>query len=376
HINLRIQEYSQAMQRGLALDDDNKIEGLRRLTSTVQRYGSKIFAQIYHVGRQAAPQNIGRSDAQAPSARMDVVTGCHPREMTIDEIKETVQLFGEAAGRAKKAGFDGVEIHGAHGYLISSFLTPHTNRRTDEYGGSFENRLRFLLEIYRAVRANVGSDFPVILKINGHDDLPLRKGLKTAELVKIAKCLEDEGLDGVEISAGHYESCMTSERGNWRGFFKTVITQGSGQEWPTSQRLVLRVFGPLLEIVFNLLSGYRKAFNLPYAHEFKQALNIPVICVGGFSDRETIEEAIASGGCDMVAAARPLIADPHMYNHMKTGVQGPRCDFCQGCFARSGALPADCYNTRVKADKDRMLEAEAQRIPLATGGGATQAGAH
>lgn len=358
-------KYSQAMKRGLALDSDDKIPGLQRLTRRVQQYGAKIFVQLYHVGRQAAPINVGRSDAQAPSALYEFTVGCKPRAMTLEEIHDTVRQFGRAAARAKRAGFDGIEIHAAHGYLISSFLTPHTNRRTDEYGGSFENRLRFLVEIYRAMRAQVGADFPIIIKLNGHDDLPLRKGLNTEDCVRIAKRMQDEGIDGIEVSCGHYESAITSDRGNWKGFFTTMVTHGAARRWPAPQRLVLRLLSPFLSWFYNRVSGFRPAFNLDYARAFKQALDIPVICVGGFVDAAVIDAALESGGCDMVSAARPLIADPHLFNHLKAGVTGPRCDFCQGCFARSGAMPAECYNPRVSAEKVRMLQTEAATRAIA-----------
>ncbi|WP_116365480.1 NADH:flavin oxidoreductase [Parahaliea mediterranea] len=351
-------KYSQAMKRGLALDHDDKIPGLQRLTRTVQQYGSKIFVQLYHVGRQAAPGNVGRTDAQAPSARYEFTVGCMPRAMTIEEIHDCVYQFGLAAARAKQAGFDGIELHAAHGYLISSFLTPHTNRRTDQYGGSFENRLRFLVEVYRAMREQVGRDFPIVIKLNGHDDLPLRKGLNTEDCVRIALRMQKEGIDGVEVSCGHYESGITSDRGNWKGFFRTMVTYGAAKDWPASHRAVIRLLSPLLSWFYNRISGFRPAFNLSYAQAFKQALDIPVICVGGFAEVALIDEALESGGCDLVAAARPVIADPHLFNHLKAGVRGPQCDFCQGCFARAGAMPADCYNPRVRAEKALMLRAE------------------
>lgn len=354
-------QYSQAMTRGLALDHDDKIPGLQRLTARVQQYGAKIFAQIYHAGRQAVPSEVGRQDAQAPSPQFEPVVGCKPRAMSIDEIRETVRLFGVAAERAKRAGFDGVQIHAAHGYLINAFLTPHTNRRKDEYGGSAENRMRFLVEVYRAVRAQVGPDFPVILKLNGHDDLPLRKGLITTDYVQIARHMQDEGIDAVEVTAGHYESGLTFERGHWKGFFSTLASpHGIGRKWPTAKRLLISLLAPVLDAYLNRVSAFRPAFNLPYARAFKQALDIPIICVGGFADQATIEDALNSAGCDMVAVARPIIADPHMYNHMKAGVTGPRCDFCQGCYARATALPTDCYNPHVKAEQMRMLQAESQ----------------
>ena len=172
-------KYSQGIRGSFNLDNDDKIEGVLRVTDAVHKHGSKIFTQIFHVGRQCAPESLDRDVSLAPSAIKDPTTGCVPRAMTIDEIHQTVKEFGDAAVRAKRGGFDGIQLHASHGYLISAFLTPHTNRRTDDYGGSFENRLRFGLEVYREMRERVGADYPIILKLNGHDLLPLRKGLKT-----------------------------------------------------------------------------------------------------------------------------------------------------------------------------------------------------
>jgi 2,4-dienoyl-CoA reductase-like NADH-dependent reductase (Old Yellow Enzyme family) len=134
--------------------------------------------------------------------------------------------------RCREAGFDGIQMHAAHGYLINQFLTPHTNRRSDEYGGSFENRLRFLVESYRAARERIGEDYPIILKLNGSDELPLRKGLGTHQLVAVAQRMQEEGLDAVEISVGHYESGLTFERGRSKGFFRTVVNEGARRSFP------------------------------------------------------------------------------------------------------------------------------------------------
>lgn len=351
--------YSKAAPRQLAADDDDKIAGLRRLTDAVHRHGSKIFMQIYHVGRQASPRFVGRKDAVAPSRVFEPTLGVRPRVITREEIREAVQGFADAATRAREAGFDGLQIHAAHGYLINQFLTPHTNRRKDEYGGSFENRLRFLLEVYAAVRQRVGKEYPVIMKMNGSDELTLRKGLKPDDLVKIAQRMEAEGIDAVEITAGHYESGLTFERGHWRKFFSTVTTIGVGQYLPWYQRIPARLSGPLLDWGLRRVAGYSEGFNLRYAKLFKEALSIPVICVGGFIHREAMEKAIADGECDMVAVARALIADPFLYRHMQQGVQGPQCDFCNFCYSRAAVWPVDCYNEEVRAQRDHMLRAEA-----------------
>ncbi len=353
--------YSNAGPRQLGADSDDKIPGLRRLADAVHRHSSKVFMQIYHVGRQAIPRFVGRKDAVAPSAVFEPSLGVRPREITRDEIQETVQGFADACARAQEAGFDGIQIHAAHGYLLSAFLTPHTNRRTDEYGGSFENRIRLLVEVYRAIRRRVGDEYPIIMKLNGSDDLSLRKGLKPEDLVKVAQRMQDEGVDAVEITAGHYESGFTFERGNWKGFFSTVTTIGMGTNLPWYHRLSARAMAPVLDWGLNRIAGYSEGFNLRYSKLFKQALGIPVICVGGFVHREAMEQAIAGGECDMVSVARALIADPFLYRHMQEGREGPQCDFCNACYARGAMWPVDCYNEEVRARRDQMLRDEGER---------------
>jgi 2,4-dienoyl-CoA reductase-like NADH-dependent reductase (Old Yellow Enzyme family) len=350
--------YSQAAPRQLGADRDDKIPGLRRLTDAVHRHGSSIFLQIYHVGRQALPHLVGRRDAVSASPVFEPTLGIRPREITREEIGETIRGLADAAVRGQRAGFDGVQIHAAHGYLINSFLTPHTNRRRDEYGGSFENRLRLLVEVYRAIRQRVGEDYPIIAKINGSDDLFLRRGLKPDDMARVAQRLEAEGIDGIEVSAGHYESGFTFERGEWRGFFSTVTTIGIGRNLPWYHRGCARVLGPVLDRVLNQTRGYVEGFNLSSSKLIKEALRIPVICVGGFLHRGAMEDAIESRACDLVSVARGLIADPFLYRHLKEGVQGPQCDFCNACYARGACLPVDCYNEEVRAQRDRMLKRE------------------
>ncbi|RJP21329.1 MAG: NADH:flavin oxidoreductase [Candidatus Abyssobacteria bacterium SURF_5] len=354
--------FSKAVPWQLAADGDDKIPGLSRLVKAVHQHDSKIILQIYHVGRQAVPRRVGRKEALAPSAVFEPTLNVRPRPMTREEIQTSVRGFADAAVRCRAAGFDGIQIHAAHGYLINQFLTPHTNRRTDEYGGSFENRMRYLVEVYRAVRAQVGTDYPVILKLNGSDDLPLRKGLKTEELVEVARRMETEGIDAVEITAGHYESGLTFERGNWNGFFRTVTSVGIGQHQPWLQRQTVRALAPLLEWWLGRVAAYSEGFNLRYSRRFNEALEIPVICVGGFLHQAAMEKAISDGDCDIVSAARALIADPFLYRHMQEGIQGPTCDFCNACYARAAELPVECYNDKVRAEKERMLRKEGYAV--------------
>ena len=356
--------YSRGVPHQISIDSDDKIPGLQRLTQEVHRHDTKIFMQIYHTARQALPTPVGRTDAQAPSAVYEPTLGVMPKAMSLDDIQNAIKGFAQAAERCQKAGFDGIQIHAAHGYLISAFLTPHTNRRKDQYGGSFDNRMRFLKDVYHAIRERVGTNFPIIMKINGSDNLPLRKGLTTSQLVTVARKMEAEGIDAVEISAGHYESFMTFERGSWHGYVKPMLTQGAGQAlfWP--RRLLMRIFAPVVEWTFNRMAGYSEGFNLNYAEQFTRQLTVPVICVGGLSDKKVISEALAQGRCDMVSAARGFLADPYLYRHMQLDQPGPKCSYCNACFAYAGSQPIGCVDPVISKERQEMLASEASDLSL------------
>ena len=353
--NMYVSRSGRSTRRMCGIDDDDKIPGLKKLTDAVHAHGAKIFVQLNHAGRQVVPHSVGLPEALAPSSVLEPIQGTKPRALNVGEIQQLVQDFAAAARRAQQAGFDGVQIHCAHGYLINQFLTPHTNRRRDEYGGSFDNRLRFLLEVYRAIRAQVGLSFPVIAKLNGTDYLPLRRGLSTRELVEIATALQAQGLDGVEISIGHYESGFVVFRGSFRRFFQAYIKTGLADELPWLWRWGVRLFWPVTVVFANLIWRRFEGYNLRYAREFKRALRIPVLCVGGFQDGPHMARALREGLCDVVTCARSFIADPFLYQHLKSNTPGPRCVFCNACVGRVGAEPVDCYHPKVRAQKDAML---------------------
>jgi 2,4-dienoyl-CoA reductase-like NADH-dependent reductase (Old Yellow Enzyme family) len=211
-----------------------------------------------------------------------------------------------------------------------------------------------LREVFRAIRSRVGADFPIIIKMNGSDYLPLRPGLKTRELVEIAAIMEQEGADAIEVSVGHYESGFPMVRGTFVRCLRNMV-QGSMSRLPFFRRWGFRLFWPFLAILFNLIWTRREGFNLPYTQQFKQKLKIPVICVGGFLTREAMEAALARGMCDIVSAGRAFIADPLLYRHLRDNEPGPRCVDCNACIGHLGAQPADCYHPVVKAQKDAML---------------------
>lgn len=355
--NLWVSRSGQSTYRMGGIDADDKIEGLARLAEMVHSHGSRIFAQLNHCGRQVFPDAIGMESALAASAVREKFLGTKPRAMTVAEIHEMVGDFAAAAERAKRAGFDGVEIHMAHGYLLSGFLTPYTNRRKDEYGGSPEHRLRAPIEVVEAVRSRVGRDFPVIVRLNGADKLYGRRGLTTSELIDVAEALQQAGIDGVDLTVGHYESGLAMIRGRFNGFIKTLIDEGGGQFMHQPRRGAARAFSPLVSVAANLIWPTKEGFNLEFARQFKAALDIPVICVGGFHTQAAMEQAIDDGACDAVSLARGLIANPLMFKHVKEGTTGPDCDFCNKCIARAGGMPADCYNEPIRAERERDLVA-------------------
>ena len=352
--NAYISPAAKGVVRELGVDADDKIAGLSELAECIHAHGSKIFGQINHCGRQAAKHD----DPVSASGVREPATGCRPRPLRSDEIPRVVADYAAAAERLQRAGFDGVQIHMAHGYLISQFLTPHTNRRSDAYGGSFENRARFGREVLAAVRGRVGPEWPVIAKLNGHDKLSLRDGLSTEELVRVARALEDDGLDGVEISAAHYESGMFTSRGRFGEMFKG-LSKGVLKELPRSRQRVFAAMRPLLTAYGNIVWRYEEGFNLAFARKFTQQLSIPVVSVGGWQHRAAMEDAIASGGCDAVSAARAFIADPLFFRHaIDQGAPTPPCSFCNACIAYTGEAALNCFDPLVRAKRDEVMREE------------------
>ncbi|WP_310620058.1 NADH:flavin oxidoreductase [Flexibacterium corallicola] len=353
--------YARGVPYQISVDADDKIPGLKKLAQAVHRHQSKIFIQIYHTSRQALPEPVGRKDAQGPSSVREPTLGVKPRAMSIAEIQETIQEYALAAERCKKAGIDGVQIHASHGYLISAFLTPHTNRRKDQYGGSFENRMRLLVETYRAVRKRVGPDYPLILKLNGSDELPFRKGLGTSELVKVAQNMEGEGIDAVEITTGHYESGTTFSRARWQGFTKLLTSKGVGANFSWPRRWGMWLVAPVIDSLFNKISVYSEGFNANYARQFKAALKIPVICVGGFIQKDAMEASLQRGDSDMISVARALVADPYLYRNLQDGIKGPQCQYCNKCLALAGVKPLTCFHLEVAIQRQKMIASYAHK---------------
>jgi 2,4-dienoyl-CoA reductase-like NADH-dependent reductase (Old Yellow Enzyme family) len=354
--NLFVSLQAKSAGRQAGIDSDDKKSGLREWVQLAHRGGSLLVAQLNHGGRQMVQSSDpGKATVSASSVR-EPLYGTKPRPLRTDEIPALVDTFAAAAARAQDVGFDGVQIHAAHGYLLGQFLTPHTNRRNDEYGGSLDNRLRLLREVFRAIRARVGDDFPILLKMNGTDMLPLRKGATTAELVRVAEIMADEGIDAVEISRGHYESWPGMILGHYRGFISGQVKEGSGTKMSRGRRMTMLALAPIIELAAERLAPGGEGFNLPHAEQFTAQLDIPVICVGGFHTATGMQSAIETGRCDAVSAARAFIADPYLFKNVQTPTPGrPVCGYCNGCIARFGGKPIDCYNDEIRTQKELML---------------------
>jgi 2,4-dienoyl-CoA reductase-like NADH-dependent reductase (Old Yellow Enzyme family) len=287
---------------GVHLDD--LIPSLKSLTEAVHQADDKkqsaIVMQINHAGRQTSEETIGRTPV-APSPVPRARGGARPHELTEAEIEELIAAFGRAAGRAKEAGFDGVQLHGAHGYLINQFCSPASNWRRDRWGGSIARRLRFLEEVAAAARDEVGNDYPLLIKLGIQDFV--RDGLTLDDGVEIARHLADWGLDAAEISCG---------------------IGGT-----SSRRDILR--------------PEDEAYFLPQARRAREVTDLPLILVGGMRSLEVMESILEEGTADFISMSRPLIREPDLPNQWREGrTEAAACISCNNCWPGPGEYGIAC----------------------------------
>jgi 2,4-dienoyl-CoA reductase-like NADH-dependent reductase (Old Yellow Enzyme family) len=276
----------------MGVHDDDLVPDLRRLVEAVHQYESKIVMQLNHAGRQTSTSIIGETPV-APSAVYNKLYEETSRALTEDEIEELIEAYASAAMRAFSAGFDGVQIHAAHGYLASQFISPYTNRREDAWGGSLENRMRFPLEILKRIRKAVGDEYPVLIKLNSEDFL--EGGLTIEEGAQIARALSRDGIDAIEISGGMMES-------------------GSHIAKP------------------GIKDEEDEAYYLTNAIKFRKVIDVPLILVGGLRSYGLMEQLVEAGEADMVSLSRPFIREPDLVNRWKQGdTRKADCISCNGC---------------------------------------------
>ena len=285
-----VTEHGKGYIRIPGLWKDEQIEGNQKLTEAVHEYGAKIFCQMYHPGKQATLMSTGGVQPVAPSAIKDPLCQTQPREITVEEIHALVKEFGEAAGRAKKAGFDGIELHCGHGYLLAQFLSPFINKRTDEYGGCFENRVRILNEVYASIRAAVGEDFPLQIRMSANEYVV--GGRTEAESYQLARHAESLGFNSINVSNGAYASDM------------------------------------LHQIIAPMFSDH--AFNMEAAMNIKKLVNVPVLVANRINNPGMADTLIAMGKTDAVCMGRGSIVDPELPNKAKEG-RFDEINYCLGC---------------------------------------------
>ena len=291
----------------------------RPVTDTVHENGSRIALQIVHGGRQCRPVPKTGTSLFAPSRIPNLVYFTLPRKMTEEQIICTIRDFGRAAARAREAGFDAVQIHAAHGYLISSFLSPLTNRRKDDWGGTPELRFRFLAEVFREVRSAVGGDFPVMAKMNISDFVPF--GLSPKDSFPAARRLASLGLDALEISGGLLENPMAMCRGRAP---VDVISRG--------RTFAVRMYFSMSLQFMRLFLPFRENYFQDYAARLKPTLSIPLMLVGGIRSLSGAEQILQSGCADFVSLARPLIREPDLPKKWRKGIADRAgCTSCNRC---------------------------------------------
>lgn len=284
-----------ASGRQLALYDDGFIRGLRRMTGAVHDAGGLIMAQLGHAGGFADAESTGRQ-ALAPSA--EPFADRPVRSMDEEDIDTLVQAMADGARRAREAGFDGVQVHSAHAYLLSQFLSPHFNRRQDAYGGSAQNRCRLLRRVLTAIRAATAPDFPLLVKLNATDWLP--DGITPEDAAYAARCCVECGADGVELSGG-------------------------------------RAGGPPSQMPARIMRRKGAADEAWYADTARRCKTemgaVPLILVGGMRSLEKAEEVLAQGAADMIAFSRPLIREPELPARWQSGDTSPAaCISCNACY--------------------------------------------
>jgi 2,4-dienoyl-CoA reductase-like NADH-dependent reductase (Old Yellow Enzyme family)/thioredoxin reductase len=284
------------IERQLSIDDDKYIPGFRKLTAEIHRHGSKVFIQLNHAGNRAKAESLGRPALVSASNVPSSLIRLEPKPLTPEEISKLVDAFGQAAHRAKESGFDGIDLHFAHGYLLCQFLSSLTNKREDEYGGSLENRMRLPLGVLERCRQEVGKDFPISGKVVGHQYI---NGGITLREAKVFCCsLQQKGIDAIQVSGGDPES---------------------KEHFPVP---------PMYD---------QRGCYVRLAASVKKAVNIPIIAVGRINDVQLANHIVESGKADLVAMGRAFLADPDFPKKAQAGmIEDIRiCVGCnQGCRGR------------------------------------------
>lgn len=353
------------------IDDDDKIPFWRALGEAVHEHDCKYILQLSHGGRQRDINGIEYPIGLSSTDKTDPVHGFRCERMTVAQIAEVAEQFAQGARRAREAGLDGVELHGANGYLITQFLSSAINDRDDDYGGNLENRARFVLDIVKAIRQRVGRDFHLQMKISAvdHDNVlgifqRGSPGNTLSESVQVCKWLVDAGVDAIHVSTGSYFPHPKNPRGrdlpieDLAAAYDTMIS--SGERTFLNYLLFRGVTGQVARNAWNEAAGPPdeiEGSNLGYAKSIKSVVNVPVICTGGFQTASFIRDAITRGDCDAVSAARPLVANNDLVQMFARGLdRAPKpCTYCNKCLVNVVENPLGCYDQSRFDSREAMV---------------------
>ncbi len=349
------------------MDADDKIPFWSEVGKRVHDFDCKFIMQLSHGGRQRDIAGMEFPESWSSTSKPDPLHGFEATAMTVQQISEVVQQFGQAAERAQRAGLDGVELHGSNGYLITQFLSSAINDRTDDYGGPLENRARFVREIVQSIRLRCGPGFHLQMKISATENnnamsIGEPQGNNIQDAVQVCKWLEADGVDAIHVSTGSFFPHPRNPAGDLpiADFVRVYDSMISSGKHTFRNFLLLRndVTGKLFHDQWvkqrgNVIEG----LNLPDANAIKQAVGIPVICTGGFQTASVIRDAITSGQCDAVSMARTLIANPDLPHMFAQGLDRPPvpCTYCNKCLVNVVEQPLGCYDETRFTTREAMV---------------------
>jgi 2,4-dienoyl-CoA reductase (NADPH2) len=343
------------------IDNDDKIPFWSKVAEKVHEYDCKFITQLSHSGRQRDVPGVENFMSKAISStnQKDTFHGLLCEAMRVEQIKQMVQWFADGARRAREAGIDGVELHASHGYLFTQFLSSAINDRKDEYGGSLENRARLLLEVIAAIRAEVGDDYHLQVKINALDVnnalYPWEKpGNTLEESIQICKWVEEAGADALHTSIGSIfphpllpPGGFPLDEANW--WYGNMLSSGV-RAYLNYAFFHFKTLRPIFLWLWNRTKKDHvvEGVSAEYSKEVKRNVSIPVINTGGYQDAQLIRKVISEGACDAVSIARPLIANNDLAKIIASGKDLPDrpCSFCNRCLVNAIANPLGCYDLR------------------------------
>jgi len=328
----------------LKIHKDELTERYKPLTQAVHKYGTPIIMQIAHCGRQTSSKVIGIKKV-APTAKRHLFYPDKAQQADDKEIYSIIDDFVNAAVRAKKAGFDGVQLHMGHGYLLHDFISPYGNTRTDKWGGSIENRYRIIDLIIRGIKEKADG-FPVWIKMSAEDNR--KNGMRVEQAVEIAKLLEKSGCDCIEVSCGTVEDGMNTMRSKRMPMEAVFKYREPCASFPKPIKSVSLICANLVNPLLKQPSPLEN-FNVSNAQKIKNVVNIPIIVVGGIHRLSDMESIIESGKADFVSMCRPFICEPDFARKLKEGKQTEsKCIMCNYC-----GLVIEKENTRCLLGKIR-----------------------